>query len=613
MSMKPLSVLVLVAAATSLSIAAEPVRYRLSFPEPEHHWMQVEVTFSELGRAPLELRMSQTSPGRYSVHDFAKNVYDVQAVDGGGRAIALARPDPHGWTAATHDGSVKVRYRVFGDMLDGTYLAIDTTHAHINMPAALMWARGVDDRSAVLTLEPPAGRRWRAATQLFAGASPFEFTAPNLQYLMDSPIELGPAAVRTFAVGGQTIRFNAHHTGAAADLDGLVSDVEKIVREELEIFGELPAYESGHYTFLADYLPWASGDGMEHRNSTVITSAQPLGGDRADFLDTIAHEFFHGWNVERIRPASLEPFDFERANLSGELWLGEGFTQYYAPLVLSRTRLADLDETVSTMAGLFRSVALNPARAVRSAEEMSRMAAFTDGSRAGDRTNWSTTYISYYPFGGAIALALDLTLRDRSNGAVTLDDFMRAMWRAHGKPGGARPGYVDRPYTMADAEARLAEVSKDAAFARSFFARYIQGHEVADYARLLQRAGLVLRKPYPGQAWWGDPAYRTDDGVVRIASTPAIDTPMYSAGLDVDDEIRQVDGSRIGSSAAVAAAIGRRKPGDRVAVVYIDRSGIAKTVQVTLAENPALELLPIERTGGTLTADQRTFRERWLQ
>jgi predicted metalloprotease with PDZ domain len=612
--MRRLLLLALVTLAASVSVrGAEPVRYHLSFPEPEHHWMQVEVTFSELGRAPLELRMSQTSPGRYSVHDFAKNVYDVQAVDGGGRAIALARPDPHGWTATLHDGSVTVRYRVFGDMLDGTYLAIDTTHAHINMPAALMWARGVDDRGVVLTLEPPVGRPWRAATQLFAGANPFEFTAPNLQYLMDSPIEFGPAAIRTFGVGGQTIRFNAHHTGAAADLDGLASDVEKIVREELEIFGELPAYESGHYTFLADYLPWASGDGMEHRNSTVITSAQALGGDRADFLDTIAHEFFHGWNVERIRPASLEPFDFERANLSGELWLGEGFTQYYAPLVLSRTRLADLDATVSTMAGLLRSVALNPARAVRSAEEMSRMAAFTDGGRAGDRTNWSTTYISYYPFGGAIALALDLTLRDRSNSAVTLDDFMRAMWRAHGKPGGSRPGYVDRPYTMADAEARLAEVSRDAAFARDFFARYIQGHEVADYARLLHRAGLLLRKPSPGRAWWGDPAYRTDDGVVRIASTPAIDTPMYAAGLDVDDEIRQVDGSRIVSSAAIDAAIGRRKPGDRVPVVYVDRTGIAKTVQVTLAGNPALELLSIERTGGTLTPDQRSFRDRWLQ
>ena len=222
------------------------------------------------------------------------------------------------------------------------------------------------------------------------------------------------------------------------------------------------------------------------------------------------------------------------------------------------------------------------------------------------------TYISYYPFGGAIALALDLTLRDRSNGAVTLDDFMRAMWRTHGKPGGSRPGYVDRPYTMADAEARLAEVSNDAAFARDFFARYIQGREVADYARLLRRAGLVLRKAQPGRAWWGDPAYEHDNGV-RVASAPAIDTPVYAAGLDVDDEIRQIDGARIRSPADIAATIGRKKPGDRVDVVYVDRTGIAKTVSVTLAESPALELLPIERTGATLSPEHRAFREHWLR
>ena len=610
--MSRLVVVLIVLMAASRSHAAEPVRYLLTFPSPAHHWMQVEVAFRELAPAPLELRMSRASPGRYSMHDFAKNVYDVQAVDGRGRAIALTRPDPYGWTAAGHDGTVTVRYKVFGDRVDGTYLAIDTTHAHINMPAALMWARGLDDRGALVALKQPAGQRWRAATQLHPGATPLEFTAPNLQYLMDSPIEFGPGALRTFSVNGQTIRVAAHHTGTDADLDGLVSDVEKIVREEVEIFGELPAYEPGHFTFLADYLPWASGDGMEHRNSTVLTSARTLGVDRSDFLDTIAHEFFHGWNVERIRPASLEPFDFDRANISGELWLGEGFTQYYAPLVLSRTGLADLNETVRTMAGILESVALNPARLVRSAEEMSRMAAFTDGGHPVDRTNWSTTYISYYPFGGAIALALDLTLRDRSNGAITLDDFMRAMWRTHGKPGGSRPGYVDRPYTMADAEARLAEVSNDAAFARDFFARYIQGREVADYARLLRRAGLVLRKAQPGRAWWGDPAYEHDNGV-RVASAPAIDTPVYAAGLDVDDEIRQIDGARIRSPTDIAATIGRKKPGDRVDVVYVDRTGIAKTVSVTLAESPALELLPIERTGATLSPEHRAFREHWLR
>src|SRR5712692_1910681 len=404
--------------------SAAPVRYRLSFPEPQHHWMQVEVTFMELDSAPLELRMSRASPGRYSLHDFAKNVYDVHALGADGRELTAARPDPYGWTVAAHGDAVTVHYKVFGDRVDGTYLAVDTSHAHINMPAAIMWARGFDDRPATLVFEPPSGERWQVATQLHPGAAPFEFTAPNLQYLMDSPAEFGVVAIRQFSVNGRAFRFALHHAGTDAELDGFVKDVERIVRKEGEIYGEYPAYEPGSYTFLADYLPYASGDGMEHRNSTVITSSRSLRRDRLDLLGTVAHEFFHGWNVERIRPQSLEPFDFERANVSGELWLAEGFTQYFGPIVLSRAGIVDLASTTATIAQLVRSVALNPARKVRTAEEMSRMAPFTDGGRPMDRTNWSTTVISYYQFGGAIALALDLTLRERSGSRVTLDDYM---------------------------------------------------------------------------------------------------------------------------------------------------------------------------------------------
>src|SRR5262249_28821220 len=124
--------------------ADTPIHYRFSFPEPQHRWMQVEVTFAELGSAPLELRMSRASPGRYALHDFAKNVYDVHAFDPSGREVEITRPDPYGWTVARHGPSVTVEYRIFGDLVDGTYLAIDATHAHINMPAAIMWARGFD-------------------------------------------------------------------------------------------------------------------------------------------------------------------------------------------------------------------------------------------------------------------------------------------------------------------------------------------------------------------------------------------------------------------------------------------------------------------------------------
>jgi predicted metalloprotease with PDZ domain len=595
----------------SLSIeAASPISYRFSFPEPQHRWMQVEASFTDLGSAPLELRMSRSSPGRYSLHDFAKNVYDVHAFAAGGRELPTERPDPYGWTIDGHGGSVTVKYKVYGDRVDGTYLAVDETHAHINMPAAIMWARGLDDRPSAITFVQPAGAQWRVATQLKAGSSPLEFTAPNLQYLMDSPSEFGPVVIRQFTVGPRTFRFSLHHTGSDAELDGFVKDVEKIVRQEGAIFGEYPEYEPGSYTFLADYLPWASGDGMEHRNSTVITAGASIANARGDLLDTVAHEFFHGWNVERIRPKGLEPFDFDRANISGELWLAEGFTQYYGPLALQRAKLEDIASAAETFSRLLESVAENPGRLVRSAEEMSRMAAFIDGGRTVDRTNWSNTVISYYPFGGAIALALDLTLRDRSDSRVSLDDFMRAMWRSYGKPGGTREGYVDRPYTIADAEATLAEVSGDKAFAREFFARYIQGHDIADYPRLLSRAGFTVRKRHAGRAWLGDLQLETSGGA-RVAGLVAPTWPIYTSGLDQDDELQQIDGHRINNDGDVAAALARRKPGDTIQIAFVDRTGSARTARVTLAEDPHMEVVPAEHAG-TLTAAQKAFRDHWL-
>ena len=602
----------LLSAAGAAPFAAQaPIHYTFTFPEPEHRWMQVEAVFPDLGARTLELRMSRSSPGRYSLHDFAKNVYDVHASGGDGRELPVTRPDPYGWNVAGHGGSVIIRYKVFGDHVDGTYLAIDRTHAHINMPAAIMWAHGLDDRPAMLTFVQPVDAHWQLATQLYPGASPLEVTAPNLQYLMDSPVEFGLIAMRQFTAGSRTFRFAAHHTGTDAELDAYVRDVERIVIQEGAIFGEFPAYEPGTYTFLADYVPNADGDGMEHRNSTVMTAPATIGADRLLLLDIVSHEFFHGWNVERIRPRSLEPFDFDRANMSGELWLAEGFTQYYGSLALVRAGLEDAGGMARTATGLISAVRDSPAHLVRSAEEMSRMAPFIDGGRPVDRTNWANTVTSYYPFGGAIALALDLTLRGRSDGRMTLDDYMRAMWRKYGKPGGAREGYVDHPYTIDDAEATLGEVSGDGAFAHDFFSRYVQGHEVADYARLLAPAGFSMRKRNANTATWGNLHLEVRKGVVTIAGLVATGSPAYAAGLELDDQITEVDGRRVGTTAEVESVLRQHKPGDRVAVAFVDR-GQSRTTLVSLDEDTHLEAVPVEAAGGDLTAAQKAFRDQWL-
>jgi predicted metalloprotease with PDZ domain len=453
--------------------------------------MQVDATFTELPPGPLELRMSRSSPGRYGPHHFAKDVYDVRAYSPDGRELLAQRQDDSGWRVPTHEGTVNAKYKVRGNWLDGTYLAIDSSHAHINMPAAIVWGRGLEDRPATLTFEPPAGARWQVATQLHPGTTSTEFTAPNLQYLMDSPVEFGSHFVETFTVGPRTFRLAVHHQGTALEVRAIASDVAKIVEQQGAIYGEFPTFEPGAYTFLIDYVPQANADAMEHRNSTVITRPASIVRSRVDLLDSVAHEFFHSWNVERIRPKSLEPFDLERTNPSGELWLAEGFTQYYGPLVLQRAGIVDLKYTADVFTMLLDAIGWESGRLARSAVETSRLAVVTDSREAAGTS--AADDVSYYYLGAAIALSLDLSLRQRSNGALSLDDFMRDMWRRYGKPGGARQGYVDRPYTMADVEATLAGIT-DAAFARDFFNRYVKGRELADYRQLLAPAGFLVRR-----------------------------------------------------------------------------------------------------------------------
>ena len=596
--------------------AQAPVEYRLSFSEPEHRLMDVAISFRDVPAGPLELRMSRSSPGRYALHEFAKNVFDVRVTDSSGMALPVTRPNPHQWNVTGHAGAVRVTYRIFGDRIDGTYLAVDSTHAHINMPSALIWARGLEERPATVRFDAPAGANWRVGTQLLPGADPWTYTAPNLQYLMDSPTEFSAFDLRTFtladAPGSPLVRLVVHHGGTEGDLDAFAADLERVVRETERVYGEYPAFDGNTYTFIADYLPWASGDGMEHRNSTILTSASSIRSNRSGLLDTAAHEFFHAWNVERVRPRSLEPFDFERANMSGELWLAEGFTSYYGPLVVVRAGLSEQDDFTDEMASFINRVRMSPGRGLRSAEEMSRLAPFVDAATSIDRTSASNTFISYYTWGAAIALGLDLTLRDRTDGTVTLDHYMQALWQKHGKPGGRAPGYVDHPYTMADLKDTLASVSGDARFAEDFFARFIQGREVVDYERLLARAGFALRLASPGRAFAGQLRLQDGQGGSRVAAAVPFGSPAYQAGLERDDVILEVAGLDVTRAADFGRAIGGRQPGDQVPLVF-ERRGQRVSSMLRLAENPQVEIVRVEDVGRTLTQEQRRFRDAWLR
>ena len=592
------------------AFAQAPVIYRVSFPAPQHHYAEVDITFADLPSGVLELRMSRSSPGRYALHEFAKNVFDVRVYDAAGKDLATVRPNPHQWNVPQPPDRLRVVYKVFGNQVDGTYLAIDASHAHMNMPATLMWARGLDARPIRVTFVPPPGSAWKPATQLFATAEPWTFTAPNLQYLMDSPTELSNQSFRSFKFRNpdgreQTIVTAVHHDATEADIDEYVAGAERLVREQAAIFGELPQFDAGTYTVLGDYVPWGGGDGMEHRNSTVVADGASIRGNVRGVLDTVSHEFFHTWNVERIRPRSLEPFDLEDANMSGELWLAEGFTQYYGQLAMGRAGLAPADQTMLSLANSALAVAASPAHRFRSAVEMSQMAPFTDGGRAGDPTNFAYAFINYYPYGSALALALDLSLRDRSSGRITLDDYMRAMWRVHGKPVAAA-GYVAQPYTLADARARLAEVIDDRAFADEFFSRYVEGREVPDYRRLLARAGIVVRRRNPGDAWTGA-AIDASGRVTALRGVMAWGSPAFEAGLEHDDVLTSIDGKPF-----TAAALKNRRPGDKVAFEVRHPGGATGSGVLTFAEDPAEQAVLAESSRNPLSAEQKAFREAWL-
>ncbi len=597
-------------AAQSAAQGAPPVRYDVSFPNAVHHEASIVAEFQGVPAGTLVLRMSRSSPGRYALHEFAKNVYGVTAVNGAGRTLRVTRPNPHQWNVMGHDGTVRVTYVLFGDLIDGTYTGISDAHVHLGMPATFLWARGFEARPITVTFHPLPG--WSVATQLTPTRDSTTFTAPHLQYFMDSPTMLGPLMVRSWPVtsNGRTTQFRValHHEGTAAEADAYTEYTKRIVHEAEGVWGELPAYDFGQYTFVGAYVPYAHGDGMEHRNSTSLTSSATLADKMLDELGTVSHEFFHSWNVERLRPASIEPFDFTDANMSEELWLAEGFTSYYGPLVLARAGITTVTQFLQELGGAASDVVTAPGRRWFTAVEMSEQAPFVDAARSVDPQNKANTFISYYTWGSTIALGMDLALRARAD-TLSLDTFMRAMWREFGRH---QVNYApSRPYRVDDARRILGRVAGDSAWANDFFARFVTGRDVPDYAALADRAGIVVRKAAAGHAWLGNPEFRTDRDKVTVATAARQGSPAYEAGLEAGDRVAQLDGVVIGRAAQIDSIVAAHKPGDRLPMVFNGRSG-ARQVVLTLAEDPRLEWVLGEDAAQPPTAAQLAFRQRWL-
>ena len=585
------------------------VRYALSFPNAVHHEARITATFAGLPGGPLHVRMARSSPGRYAQHDFIKNVYYVVATDGANHPLTINQPDPYSWDITPGpDGAVMMSYTLYGDRTDGTYVGIDQQHAHLNIPATLCYAQGLEGRAAEVKFDLPAG--WKAATQLRPGADKSTFSAPNLQYLMDSPISLGAQQVRSWQEGDQTIELAALYLGSAGELDAYAKQVQRVVKEEKAIFGELPTFDFARYTFLADYLTQATNDGMEHRNSTSVTSPLPLDKENATRnLSTVAHEFFHSWNVERLRPQDLEPFDFQRVNMSDGLWFAEGFTQYYGRLALRRAKLIEDDDFFEDISRWVNLRQNSPGARYASAVEMSRQAAFVDAAVSIDPTNRVNTYLSYYDQGAGLALILDLQLRQHHRSS--LDKVMQAMWQQYGKK---QSNYAPaNPYTMKDLQRVVGEVSRDTVFANRFFRMYVFGREQPRYNENLLVAGLVviptrvLGAALPRQGTFDEA------GRCVVAYNSQIGSGLYKAGIDRGDQLVVLDGKEIKSADDLEGVLRKHSPSDVVFVKVKTRGGVEKNTQLILLEDPNVQVKPVEAVDKMVyTPNQKTLREAWL-
>lgn len=586
--------------------------YSLTFPNAVHHEAQVTVIFEGVQTPVLEARMARSSPGRYALHEFAKNVYAVKAENSKGEPLPIARPNPHQWNVSGHDGTVKITYTLFGDRIDGTYASIDETHAHLNAPATLMYDHGFTEQPSYLNLEVPEGKNWTAATQLkpetgtalSKPARNYRFSAPNLQYLMDSPLELADFTWYEWPVAGpgnsQLIRFALHHQGTIPEADRFMAETKKAVTEAAAVFGELPAFDYGTYTFIGCYLPHAASDGMEHRNSTVLTSPRPLKTGAARNLGTVSHEFFHAWNVERLRPQNLEPFNFAEANMSDALWFAEGFTSYYGDLLLVRSGALTPEAYFSSLSGTLNNYQLLPGKDLYSPAEMSLLAPFVDAARSVDNTNWLNNYVSHYTHGEVLGLALDLSLRTNFPD-VTLDTYLQALWQRYGKTG--------KFYTLKDLEQTLADVTRNEPFASEFFQKYIYGHAPLNFRELLLAAGLEFKPMRPGKASLGYAPLGFANGRAVMQAGTVKGSPLYLAGVENEAVLLKLNNRKITSAQALATILKKQKPGDVVTLEFEQR-GQVKTVPVKLIEDPEQEIY-FPAAGKTLPAAE-TFRRNWL-
>lgn len=568
------------------------ITYTVTFPEAQAHYADIEMTVSGLAQPSLELKMPVWTPGSYLVREFAKNIESLTAT-ANGKAVMASKIYKNTWHINTAGiNSVTVKYKVYAFELSVRTSFIDASHAFISTSGIFLWPKGMLNSPSTIKIIPY--KDWnKVSTSLEkVGGDIFTLTSPNYDILYDSPIEVGTQDIFTFDVKGVHYEV-AMYGGGNYDKERLKVDMSKIIEAEIAVFGENP---NKHYTFIV-HNKLRNGGGLEHLSSTVLGASRNSYADERgykNFLGLVAHEHFHLWNVKRLRPIVLGPFDYETENYTTNLWIAEGFTAYYQNIILRHAGIVTTEAFLGDMAGDINTVENTPGTKVQPLAESS-FDAWIKSYRPNE--NSVNTGISYYDKGAVVGMLLDLEIINSTNGKSCLDDVMKYMYDTYYK--GKKRGYTDAEFKAAFE--KFAGKNLD-----DFYANYINGLTAIAYNKYLGYAGYKLTDDLATST---EPTMGVtiSAGPKKIVATVFRNSAAWIQGINVGDELTAIDGTPVTDAGNL---MNGRKIGDHINVT-ITRDGQAIIIPITLLRNPnqknRIEELP------HASAQQMVVRTKWLK
>lgn len=580
-------------APTVESNAVKPeITYTISMQKPWTHLLEIQmnVRWQQMPEK-LELKMPVWTPGSYLVREFARHVQDVEVQDPAGAKLAWQKINKNTWQVETagHKELV-VRYRVYSNELTVRTNELNDEHGFWNNAAALFFVKGQLNTPSTVTVVPYD--KWKIATGLPAVEGQANtFRAENYDILYDSPFEVSDYKEISFDVEGKRHRIVMSGEGNY-DLPKLAIDLGKMVDEAYKIFGE---FGYNDYTFIVNLR---GGGGLEHLNSTALQfnrfGFKPESRYK-DFLRLAAHEYFHNYNVKRIRPDALGPFDYENENYTKLLWVAEGGTEYYAALLLVRAGLLTRKEYLEGKAATIKDLQGTPGRFETSLEDAS-FDAWIKYYRQDE--NAVNNQISYYDKGEIVSMMLDLTIRTASGGRKSLDDVMRYLYNEHFKKG--------RGYTPADFQ-RISEMMAGRSL-DDFFTKYVRGTSEIDYNTILNGIGLQLvqKESDSPKAYLGA-SLAEESGRLLIRSVIS-GTPAFEQGLNTGDQIVAIDGYRA-SQSFLQNYLDDKKPGSQIKLTLF-RFDKLRDITFTLGSDPRKEY--DFSSVGEPTEDQKRLYKQYL-